>query len=133
MTPLVCGAERRKEYTGTTRGNRALASPTEKRGGAVPSSSLMLGMCHILSSLFSTTVIVVSLVGVSTILTARCDLFLCPPILLTCLFFFASYFSLFKVLYANPYYASYSSSRRLIRNKLIIYFVQNSRIIKYHP
>ena len=83
----------------------------------VPPSSL-------LSSLFSATVIVVSLVGVSTIPTARCDLFLCPPILLTYLFFFVSYFSLFKVLYANPYYASYSSSRRLIRNKLI-YFVQN--------
>ena len=90
----------------------------------VPSSSLMLGMFHIFSSLFSATVIVVSLVGVLTIHTARCDLFLCPPILLTYLFFFASYFSLIKVLYAKPYYASSSSSRRLIRNKLI-YFVQN--------
>ena len=90
----------------------------------VPSSSLMLGMLHILSSLFSAAVIVVSLVGVLTIHTARCDLFLCPPILLTYLFFFASYFSLIKVLYAKPYYASSSSSRLLIRNKLI-YFVQN--------
>ena len=89
----------------------------------VPPSSL-------LSSLFSATVIVVSLVGVSTIPTARCDLFLCPPIFLTYLFFFVSYFSLFKVLYANPYYASYSSSRRLIRNKLI-YFVQN--IVAINP
>ena len=50
-------------------------------------------------------------------------------LLLLYLFFLASYFSLFKVLYANPYYASYSSSRRLIRNKLI-YFVQNSRNIQ---
>ena len=97
----------------------------------VPSSSLMLGMLHILSSLFSAAVIVVSLVGVLTIHTARCDLFLCPLILLTYLFFFASYFSLIKVLYAKPYYASSSSSRLLIRNKLI-YFVQNIVAISYY-